>query len=97
MANFNGNWDNLNCFVKNTLSETPAMGILFYFLKLTTTTAIISVVAGDRALPESNPSIAATYTGPQNLYDWLSEGFYARRIAELLLTPSRVPPNQNRA
>jgi hypothetical protein len=39
------------------------MGLLFYFPKLTTTATIISVVAGDRAMLESTPSTAATYTG----------------------------------
>ncbi len=47
-------------------------GILFYFPKLTATAAIISVVAGDRALPESNPGIAATYTGKRRLNRRLS-------------------------
>jgi len=50
-------------FGKNTLSETAAMGILFYFPKLTTTTTIICVVAEYRAMLESNPSTATAYTG----------------------------------
>jgi hypothetical protein len=51
------------CFVKIILSETPAMGILFYFPKLNASATIISVVAGYRAMLESNPSTATTYTG----------------------------------
>jgi hypothetical protein len=39
------------------------MGTVFYFSRLTTSAKIISVVAGDRALLESNPSTATTYTG----------------------------------
>jgi len=39
------------------------MGILFYFPKLAATATIISVVARNRAMLESNPSTATTYTG----------------------------------
>jgi hypothetical protein len=38
------------------------MGTVFYFPKLTTSATIISVVVGDKALLESNPSTATTYT-----------------------------------
>jgi len=39
------------------------LGTVFYFSRLATSAKIISVVVGDRALLESNPSVAATYTG----------------------------------
>jgi len=39
------------------------MGTVFYFPKLTAAATIISVVAGYRAMLESNPSAATTYTG----------------------------------
>ena len=41
----------------------PAMGTIFYFPKLTATAIIISVVAWDRAMLQSNPSTATTYIG----------------------------------
>ena len=43
------------------------MGTVFYFPKLTTSATIISVVVGDKALLESNPSTATTYTGQRRL------------------------------
>ena len=43
------------------------MGTVFYFPKLTTSATIIPVVVGDKALPESNPSTATTYTGQMRL------------------------------
>jgi len=39
------------------------MGTIFYFPKLTATATIISVVVGDRAMLESNPSTTTAYTG----------------------------------
>ena len=39
------------------------MGTVFYFSRLSTSAKIISVATGDMSLLESNPSIAATYTG----------------------------------
>ena len=39
------------------------MGTVFYFPKLTATATIIFVVAGYRALLESDPSVTVTYTG----------------------------------
>ena len=38
------------CFGKNTLSEIPAIGTVFFFTKLTTIATTISIVAGYRAL-----------------------------------------------
>jgi hypothetical protein len=45
------------------LSRSSMLGTVFYFPKLTTTATIISVVAGYRAMLESNPSTATIYTG----------------------------------
>jgi len=43
------------------------MDTVFYFPKLTTSATIISVVVGDKALLENNPSTATTYTWQRRL------------------------------